>query len=66
MKKLFIFKSVLILFFVLAWNVSKAEKFVPPELLDDIDFYKEKREVWIAECYLDARKDAEICCGLQS
>lgn len=58
MKKLIIFESILILFFVLSWNISKAEKKI--DLSDILDKYKEKREVWIAECYLDARKDAEI------
>lgn len=61
MKKLILFESILILFFVLAWNVSKAEDQIDyGNILDNLDLNKEKRDVWIAECYLDARKDAEI------
>ena len=62
MKKLILFESILILFFVLAWNVGKAEEKLDfTGILDDnLDLNKEKRDVWIAECYLDARKDAEI------
>ena len=44
-----------------AWNIGKAEEELDfTGILDDYRFYKEEREVWIAECYLDARKDAEI------
>ena len=58
MKKLILFETILILFFILAWNMSKAE--VKINITDLLDDNKEKRDVWIAECYLDARKDAEI------
>ena len=64
MKKLILFESILILFFVLAWNVSKAEeKKSILELLEEqneIELINEKRKIWIAECYLDARKESEI------
>lgn len=64
MKKLILFEAILILFFVLAWNVSKAdEKKSIFELLDEsneIESVKEKRKIWIAECYLDAREESEI------
>ena len=42
MKKLILFESILILFFVLAWNVGKAEeKLDLTGILDDgYDFYK--------------------------
>ena len=83
MKKLIIFESILILFFVLAWNVSKAEEKIDfSDLFDDnkekksvfelleeqneIDEYNKKREVWIAECYLDVRKESEIVSDLDA
>lgn len=64
MKKLILFEAILILFFVFAWNLSKAnEKKSIIDLLDEsneIESIKEKRKIWIAECYLDAREDSEI------
>ena len=64
MKKLIIFEIILIIFFVLVWNVSKTEVVI--NVTDLLDGNKEKRKAWIAECYLDARKKSEIVSDLDA